>query len=162
MMMRLTLFVFAALMGLSQAMAQGTDITFGGITTDTSRPVEVVSDSLTVDQTTQRGVFSGNVVVTQGPMTLTAGEIEVEYTEAGDGIERFLARGGVTLTSGPDAVKSVEAVYTIDSGDVVMTGDVLMTQGKAAISGQKLVMNLTTGRGRMEGRVTTTFVPEKN
>jgi len=162
MMMRLTLFVFAALMGLSQAMAQGTDITFGGITTDTSQPVEVVSDSLTVDQTTQRGVFSGNVVVTQGPMTLTAGEIEVEYTEAGDGIERLLARGGVTLTSGPDAVKSVEAVYTIESGDVVMTGGVLMTQGKAAISGQKLVMNLTTGRGRMEGRVTTTFVPEKN
>ncbi len=158
-MTRLAFFVLAIVLGLSQAMAQGTEITFGGIKADTSAPVEVVSDALTVDQVTQRGVFSGNVVVTQGDMRLTAGEVEVEYTEAGDGIERLLARGGVTLTSGLDAAQAAEAAYAIDSGDLVMTGDVVLTQGKAAISGQKLLMNLTTGKGRMEGRVTTTFVP---
>jgi len=161
--MRLTLIACAAALALgSAAAAQGTDITFGGMRGDTSAPVQVVSDSLTVDQVTQRGVFSGNVVVTQGAMRLTAAEIEVEYTEAGDGIQRLLARGGVTLTNGSDAAKSAEAVYTIASGDVVMTGDVVLTQGKAAISGQKMVMNLTSGQGRMEGRVTTTFVPGGN
>jgi lipopolysaccharide export system protein LptA len=161
--MRLMPFVVVALLAMGSAVqGQGTDITFGGLQADTSQPVEVQSDALTVDQATRRGVFTGNVVVTQGPMQLTAAEIEVDYTEAGDGIERLLARGGVTLTSGVDAAKAAEAVYTIETGDVVMTGDVLLTQGVAAISGQKLVMNLTTGQGRMEGRVTTTFVPGNN
>jgi len=161
--MRVTLFACAAVMAFGSAvLAQGTDITFGGIRADTSLPVEVVSDSLSVDQVSQRGVFTGNVVVTQGDMRLTAAEIEVEYNEAGDGIDRLLARGGVTLVSGPDAAEADEAVYTIDSGDVVLTGNVVMTQGSAAISGQKLVMNLTTGKGRMEGRVTTTFLPGSN
>jgi lipopolysaccharide export system protein LptA len=40
-----------------------------------------------------------------------------------------------------------------------MTGGVLMTQGQAAIKGERLVINLKTGTGRMEGGVTTTFTP---
>jgi lipopolysaccharide export system protein LptA len=41
-----------------------------------------------------------------------------------------------------------------------MTGDVLLTQGGATIAGQKLTLDLTTGLGQMEGRVTTTFAPK--
>jgi len=144
------------------AAAQGTDVTFGGLKADTSLPVAVDSDQLSVDQTTKRAIFTGNVVVTQGEMKLTAAEVEVENGADGQGIARVLARGGVVLVSGPDAAQGAEAVYTVTSGDVVMTGDVVLTQGSAAISGQKLVINLATGTGRMEGRVTTTFVPAQN
>jgi lipopolysaccharide export system protein LptA len=38
---------------------------------------------------------------------------------------------------------------------------VLMTQGAAAIAAQSMVIDLKSGTGRMEGRVTTTFVPGK-
>jgi lipopolysaccharide export system protein LptA len=44
----------------------------------------------------------------------------------------------------------------------VLTGDVMLTQGRSAMAGQKLVINLKDGTGVMEGRVQTTFVPGGN
>ena len=142
--------------------AQGTTIDFGGLKTDTTLPVEVTADSLTVTQTDGVAVFSGNVLVTQGDMKLSAGEVRVEYGTDGTGISRLFASGGVTLKAGTDAAEAVEAVYTVATGEVVMQGHVLLTQGQAAISGEKLVVSLKDGTGKMEGRVTTTFVPGGN
>lgn len=142
--------------------AQGTTIDFGGLKTDTTLPVEVTADSLTVTQTDGVAVFSGNVLVTQGDMKLSAAEVRVEYGTDGTGISRLFASGGVTLKAGTDAAEAVEAVYTVATGEVVMQGHVLLTQGQAAISGEKLVVSLKDGTGKMEGRVTTTFVPGGN
>lgn len=144
------------------AMAQQANIAFGGLKGDTSAPVEVLSDSFTVSQTDNTAVFTGNVVVSQGEMRLTATEILVEYGADGKGIARLLAKGGVVLANAADAAEAREAIYTIATGEVIMTGDVLLTQGQAAMSGQKLVIDLKSGTGRMEGRVTTTFTPGNN
>lgn len=141
------------------ALAQQADIRFGGLTQDTTLPVEVDADTLSVDQAKGTAVFSGNVMVRQGEMRLTAGMVEVEYSADGSGIERMHATGGVTLVSPTDAAESSEAVYTIDSGNVVMTGNVLLTQGSSAISGQKLTVDLKQGTGTMSGRVKTVFTP---
>ena len=142
--------------------AQGTTIDFGGLKTDTTLPVEVTADSLTVTQSDGVAVFSGNVLVTQGDMKLSAAEVRVEYGTDGTGISRLFASGGVTLKAGTDAAEAVEAVYTVATGEVVMQGHVLLTQGQAAISGERLVVSLKDGTGKMEGRVTTTFVPGGN
>ena len=61
-----------------------------------------------------------------------------------------------------DAAEAREAVYSIDSGSIVLTGDVLLTQGPTVMAGQKLTVNLKDGSGLMEGQVTTTFVPGGN
>ncbi len=141
------------------AAAQQADIRFGGLTQDTSLPVEVTSDSLSVDQADGAALFTGNVLVVQGDMRMTAGMIRVEYSDDGTGIDRLHGTGGVTLVSPTDAAEAAEAVYTIASGTVVMTGNVLLTQGNAAISGEKLTVNLTDGTGTMTGRVKTIFTP---
>lgn len=155
--------LFPALLSLAlmagPALAQQADVRFGGLRQDTTLPVEVNADQLSVDQTNGRAVFSGNVIVTQGDMRLTAGQIEVIYAEGTTGIERLEATGGVTLVSPQDAAESREAIYTIDSGMVVMTGAVLLTQGDAAISGERLTVNLKDGTGKMDGRVRTIFTP---
>ena len=70
--------------------------------------------------------------------------------------------GGVIVTNLGDAAEAREAVYTIDSGVIVLSGDVLLTQGPSAMAGQKLTINLKDGTGIMEGRVTTTFQPGGN
>lgn len=143
-------------------MAQQANIAFGGMKQDTSLPVEVDADSLSINNADGSAVFSGNVVVVQGEMRLKAGEVRVEYTADGGGIKSLYASGGVTLINATDAAEAKDAVYTIDSGNVVMTGDVLLTQGANAISGQKLVINLKDGTGVMEGRVKTVFSPGGN
>jgi lipopolysaccharide export system protein LptA len=106
--------------------------------------------------------FTGNVLVGQGDMRLAAGEIQVVYGTDGKSIQRLLATGGVTLTTGGEAAEAQKAEYTIASGEVVMSGDVLLTQGQSALSGQTLIIDLKAGTGRMEGRVQTTFLPGQN
>ena len=144
------------------AMAQQAQVAFGGLKQDTSLPVEIEADSLTVNNADGSAEFAGNVLVGQGDMRLTAGAIRVEYGTDGKSINRLIASGGVTLASGAEAAEAKEAIYTIATGEVVMTGDVLLTQGQTALSGQKLIIDLTAGTGRMEGRVQTTFIPGQN
>ena len=150
------------------AYAQG-QVELGGMEHDTSDPVEVVSDTLEVNEEAGTAVFSGDVLVVQGEMRLSAATVRVEYTQQpdaaegeeqeGNEIERLHASGGVVLTSGEDSAEAQEAVYTLATGEVVMTGDVLMTQGGNLLSGQTLRLNMETGNGIMEGRVRTTFSP---
>lgn len=144
------------------ATAQQANIAFGGMKQDTLLPVEVDADNLSINNADGSAVFSGNVIVVQGDMRLTAGEVRVEYTADGGGIKTLYASGGVMLINAADAAEAQDAVYTIDQGNVVMTGDVLLTQGQNAISGQKLVLNLKDGTGVMEGRVKTVFSPGGN
>lgn len=157
------IFLAAALAaGAAPALAQGTNVSFGGLTADTHLPVEVTAESLTVSQADGTAVFVGNVLVIQGEMRMQADEIRVEYDTDGKAIRRLHASGGVLLVNATDAAEAQTATYTIASGVVEMTGDVLMTQGPAAIKGQKLTIDLKTGTGRMEGGVTTTFTPGGN
>lgn len=151
-----------ALFVATGALAEGASVAFGGLKADTSLPVEMNADSLTVNQTDGTAVFSGNVIVTQGAMKLSATEIRVEYSADKKSINKLYATGRVLLVNASDAAEADEAIYTIASGEVVMTGNVLLTQGQAAMSSQKLIIDLKSGTGRMDGRVTTTFTPGAN
>jgi lipopolysaccharide export system protein LptA len=151
-------FLLALVLG-SMSHAAGTDVAFSGLKTDTTQPVKITADQLSVNQDDGKAVFSGNVVVTQGAMTLQAATVRIEYSADKKSIARMFAEGGVKLASETDAASAQSAEYAPDSGDLQMTGDVLMTQGSAAMSGQKLSLSLKTGLGTMDGRVTTTFTP---
>jgi len=149
-------FACACLLALSSPVfAQGTQVAFGAIQQDTSAPVEVSADELSVDQKTSAATFQGNVVIGQGQMRLAAAKVEVTYRSDGQGIERLVATGGVTLVSGPDAAEAQRAEYSIDSGVIVMTGDVLLTQGQSALTAERMTVNLNDGTARMQGRVKT-------
>jgi lipopolysaccharide export system protein LptA len=143
--------------------AQGTQIALGASSFDASLPVEVSADSLAVDQSTGQAVFDGNVLVVQGEVRMSAGRIEVVYATgdngAANGISLLRAEGGVTFVTAGDAAEAQTAVYDLAAATVTLDGNVLLTQGPSAISGDRLVMNLKTGNGRMEGRVRTVFTP---
>lgn len=147
---------------LATAASAQQKIAFGDLNQDTSLPVQVQADQLAVNSADGSAVFSGNVVVTQGEMKLAAGEVKVSYGTDQKSIEELVASGGVVVTNLGDAAEARQAVYTIDSGVIVLSGEVLLTQGPSAMSGQKLTINLKDGTGIMEGRVTTTFVPGGN
>ncbi len=139
--------------------AQGALIDLGSRAFDSGQPVEVSADSLSVDQATGQAVFDGNVLVVQGDVRMSAARVEIEYKSgesgAPSGIARLMASGGVTFVTATDAAEAQQAIYTIDDSSVVLTGNVLLTQGATAISGERLVVDLKSGSGRMEGRVRT-------
>lgn len=150
----------ALLIGLALPAAAQAPIAFGGVKADTSAPVEVAADALSVDQTTGRATFSGNVEISQGDMRLSASTVMVDY--AGDDRRRIRAleaEGGVTLVSGPDAAEAARASYDVEAGRITMTGDVLITQGANVLSGQTVVVDLATGSAQVEGRVRSILQP---
>lgn len=156
-MKNLRILVLPLLLGLLAApvLAQGTSVAFGNLAQDTKLPVEVTADNLAVDQDTGEAIFTGNVLIGQGEMRLSAPRVLVIYLAEQKGIERMEATGGVTLVSGPDAAEADRADYSISEGTIVMTGSVLLDQGPNALSGDRMTVQLSDGTAQMSGRVKT-------
>lgn len=131
-----------------------------GFKQDPTLPVEVTSESLSINQSGGKATFTGNVLVVQGEMRLKADELVVEYTADGKDISRLLAKGNVIVTTPTEAAEAAEAIYTLKPAGLEMTGNVLVTQGTSTLAGDRLVYDMNTGAGRMEGRVKTVFQPE--
>lgn len=156
---RFLISLLAILAFAASAAAQGANIALGSGGFDTSLPVEVTADELSVDQASGKAVFDGNVLIVQGEVRISAGTVTIEYDEENGGVARLLASGGVTFVTATDAAEAQEAVYAVEDGSVTMSGDVLLTQGQNAISGDRLLVDLNSGNARMEGRVRTVLTP---
>lgn len=143
----------ASLLFAAAATAQG--VTLGGIAADPGAPVEVTSDTLSVDQASGTAVFSGNVVIGQGDLRLAAAEVVVIYGEAANEIARLDASGGVTFVTPEEAAEADRAIYDIENGTMTLTGDVLLTQGDTALSADRMVIDLAAGTAQLDGRVRT-------
>lgn len=151
-------FFFAA---TGSAFAQ-TNVNLGGITVDQTAAIEVTADSLSVDQDTGQAIFEGNVLIIQGDLRLTAGQVEVVYGTATSEIARLIASGGVTFVTAQEAAEATQANYDVSTGELVLSGDVLLTQGASAISAGQMTINVTDGTATMDGRVRTVLQQGNN
>ncbi len=136
-------------------LAQGAQVSFGGMQQDTRAPVEVTADSLRVNQSDGTALYSGNVIIAQGQMRLAAPRVLVIYSAQAGKIDKMEASGGVILVSGEEAAEAERADYNIEAGQVVMSGNVLLTQGPSALTSERMIVNLEDGTAQMSGRVKT-------
>lgn len=158
--MMLRSLILAGIVALPCGAAAAQTVAFGGIKADTGAPVEVTADTLKVDQATGKATFSGNVLIGQGAMRLTAKTVTVSYAQGGQQkIEALNASGGVTLVNGADAAEASEAVYDVASGNIVLSGDAIVTQGKDVLAGDRIEVNLRDGTASVAGRVRTVLQP---
>ncbi|HVV93559.1 MAG TPA: LptA/OstA family protein [Hyphomicrobiales bacterium] len=79
-------------------------------------------------------------------------------------IRRLIADGGVVVTSGDQRATGGHGVFDMASNTVTLTGNVVLTQGGNVLRGERLVVDLTTQRSRLEspksgGRVEGVFLP---
>ncbi|MBU1835918.1 MAG: lipopolysaccharide transport periplasmic protein LptA [Alphaproteobacteria bacterium] len=155
---------FAALIALVFAVpaTAQTNINLGGIAADPSASVEVTADNLNVDQDTGSAVFSGNVVIGQGDLRLSAPSVQVTYAADSGDITRLQATGGVTFATATEAAEAQSADYNLASGLLTLNGDVLLTQGQSALSADSMVLDLNAGTAQMNGRVRTVFQQDGN
>lgn len=157
--------VGTALAGDAGAQTDGT-ATGGFRNDDPEAPVEVTAERLDLARAEGTALFTGNVVAVQGDMRLTAEWVLVEYLlnpdgTLGDDIDRITARENVLLVTPEEAAEGDEAVYTLRTNEVVMTGDVILTQGGNTVAGDRLVVDMETGIGEVQGRVRTVLQPER-
>jgi lipopolysaccharide export system protein LptA len=146
----------------SFAQAQGTEVAFGAVQQDTSLPVEVSADALSVSQNDGSALFTGNVIIGQGDMRLSAPRVLVFYTEDQTGVERLEATGGVTLVNGEQAAEAETAEYEVNRGTIRMVGNVLLTQGANTLVSDSMDVDLEAGTALMNGRVRTVFQSSDN
>lgn len=140
----------------SVASAQ-TNINLGVVNADPTAPVEITADNLEIDQTSGTAVFTGNVVVGQNDLRLTAARVLVNYDDASGEISSLNATGGVTFVTPTEAAEAQSADYNLDAGTLNMMGDVLLTQGASAIASDVMLVEMSTGAAQMNGNVRTIF-----
>lgn len=144
----------------SPAFAQAGFLSAGGQPIDTSAPIEVAADALEVRQEEQVAVFEGNVDANQGELRLQANELMVHYQGGSGGtggeITQLNANGNVHVSSPRETARGDWAIYDVLAEQVTMGGNVVLSQGPNVIQGDRLTIDLTTGRSRIEGGVSAT------
>ena len=141
---------------------------------NSNAPIDVASDRLEVQDRADRAVFVGNVHVKQAELSLDTARLSVAYSSgAGVQIKRLDASGGVTVRSPSETATGTFGIYDLDRKLITLVGDVRLQRQGSEINGQRLVIDLDSGRavieggpagvGQSGGRVTGHFtVPQKN
>jgi lipopolysaccharide export system protein LptA len=121
---------------------------------DTSSPIDVDAERIEVRDADAQALFSGNVKVRQGKMALDADRIRVFYRRAGNDdltILRLDADGGVKLASPSEQASARSGVYDVEERQLTMVGDVVLNRGGSVLRGQRLTIDLDTGRSTLDG-----------
>ena len=179
----------------AQPMAQSISETFSTFTSDTSAPIDIESNSLEIHEAKKIAIFEGDVIAIQDGWTLQTARLEVHYqdsekTKPGAGAKATAAKAdgkagktdaggtqitllkalGTVLISTQDGQSSSSKWAHVDmrKRKITVGGDVVLTQGENILKGDKLVIDLATGRSRLlnpgdgadrPGRVRALFIP---
>ena len=151
----------------NHAAAQDFGAAFGGFSTGSEDPIQIEADRLEVRDPEKMAVYTGNVKVRQGATVMEAPELKVFYQQGGpepgapgSQVTRIEAGPNVLVSSGKQTASGNQALLDMAQEVITITGNVVLTQGENIVRGQKLVVNLKTKQGRMEGgRVQTLITP---
>lgn len=152
------------------AVAQNVSGAFSG---GKNAEIRIESDVMEVEQKKNRATFTGRVDARRGGVRLRSAKLTVFYQEAGAGaksrteLTKLDARGKVVVTSKGQRATSDWAIMMVQTGKVTMGGNVVLTEGKTVIKGNKLELDLNTGRSKLfggkssGGRVKGVFLPAR-
>ncbi len=167
--------LLAALIAAAPADAKGRS---GGILPGASAkdPLNIDAGKLDYFDKEQKLVYSGSVIVTNGPSTLKASRITIFLDGKGGGdasgatsndrVKHIDAEGPVTMVSKDQIGTGDRGSYDKAENKVYLTGNVTLTQGENVVKGDRLVYDVTTGMATVQGgaaqggRVRSTFTPK--
>ena len=125
---------------------------------DSNAPVDVTAQRLEVQDRADRAVFVGSVHATQGNLSLDTQRLTVAYQNNPNGaqagnvhINRLDAAGGVVVRSPSESAKGDFGIYDLDRKLITLIGNVQLNQGQNQLNGQRLVINLDSGRAVVDG-----------
>lgn len=134
---------------------------------DSNAPVNYAADRIELTEKTNRVALSGNVVITQGDLTMRSPRALVAYTNEGSmKIQRLDATGGVTVLRGDETARGDVATYDFNARIITMVGNVVVERGKDIQRSGRIVIDLnthlTTTDAGPGGRVSGTFAVPKH
>jgi len=146
--------------------AQGIGSSFETYQANTDAPIDIEADVLEVDDKQKQAVFKGNVVARQAGFSLKAKQLAVYYAGQPSGditsanadaggangrIRRIEAKGKVLVTTNDDQSATSEwANFDVEQQVVTIGGNVVLSQGENVLRGDRLVIDLQSGKSRFE------------
>lgn len=132
-------------------------------------PVDIDAGKLDYFDKEQRLVYSGGVIVINGPSTLKASRLTILLDKAtagsegnggSDRVRHIDAEGPVTLVSKDQIGVGDHGSYDRAENKIYLIGNVTLTQGENVAKGDKLVYDVGAGQATMLGqRVRSIFTP---
>ncbi len=121
---------------------------------DTNAPVDIDAGRAELSNKANHVVFTGAVKIKQGDLNLNAERVKIFYQAKGDQqvATRMDASGGVRLTSPSETATGNMGVYDVERRLVTVTGGVILTQGQSVLRGERLAIDLDSGRSTIDGR----------
>jgi lipopolysaccharide export system protein LptA len=165
----------AALLCAGAAQAAGKGRSGGILPGATAKdPLNIDAGKLDYFDQDQKLVYSGSVIVTNGPSTLKATRLTISLEGKGaaadgasnDRVKHIEADGPVTLVSKDQIGVGDHGTYDKADNKVYLTGNVTLTQGENIVKGDRLVYDVTSGVATVQGgsqqggRVRSTFTPK--
>ena len=167
----ISLLAAAALIALvpGLAAAQTFSNAFAGFGDNDKEPIQIEAQELQVEDKTTSATVTGDVLVSQGETRMKTQKLRVFYDGKADGgvqqrIMRLEANGRVYISSKDQTATGDEASFDMARKIMVMTGQqVVLSQGPNVVVGNKLTINLETGKADLEapksGRVKVLIQP---
>ncbi len=137
-------------------------------------PVRIAAASLEVRDKSKQATFSGNVHIVQGALDLRSNTLLVFYeemsgvTKVADSdrtqqqIRRIEARGSVVITQKDQRATADHADFDLRGNLLTLNGSVVVVSCDNVMRGERLIVDMTTGLSRMEGRVEGVLDPKSS
>ncbi len=138
----------AAMMPCAGALSAATRISH-----NSDAPVDFSADHGNFEDKQHRAVLTGNVVVTQAELRLTADRTLMAYTDANKvELQRVDATGHVVVTRPGERASGDNAVYDLNRKLITMVGNVVLSRANGdTLNGGRLVIDLNTGISSIDG-----------
>ena len=158
----LTLAAEDAQPGPTDQTVQDSAATFADSLSLTSRkdPIHIRSHDLEFFYEEKRIQYRGNVVVTQGDMTLKSDRLTVLYEDPAPAatntadqqrIKRIVADGNVEITSGGRRATSRKAIFNQQKRTVTLRGNAVLQEGPNRVKGDIVTIFLDENRSIVKG-----------
>lgn len=121
---------------------------------NTDAPIDFDAARIEVMDKTNQALLTGNVKIRQAEMTLDADSVKIFYLRPKTGdpqVKRLDAQGNVVLTSPTEKARGRYGIYDVTTRQVTMIGDVVLDRGESVLRGQRLAIDLDTGRATLDG-----------
>jgi lipopolysaccharide export system protein LptA len=172
-----------ALRGPALAALAGLALAFGPAQAQapavSNAPIDITADNLDLIDAERVQIWSGAVEAVQGTNRLRSSVLRVYHAARPGGrpgqmgqwgeAQRMEADGPVYFVTPDSIAKGDRAVYELVPDEITITGNVVLTRGENVVRGDRLVIDVKTGRstlasnqtGRGRERVRGVFYPEE-
>jgi len=127
-------------------------------------PIHITANQMEVDQKKNTIIYRGNVMTTQGDMSMRSEILTAVYSLEMKGLQTVVAEEKVQISQSGRTATGGKAVFNGQEQTITLTGDPVIHHGNSQISGSRIIFFIEEDRVTVEGgkeRVKATVFPEE-